>query len=136
MGCRNAVIPKILLRKGTVDYLTYEETARPPNNEYLCLFRARAFQLRGTQRLVEETSKMINSFNNKLLEFSTNLCQRFRINYCGINEVLLTLNILLFDIDIVDEETLSETLPNEVCRNIKFCETAGILQIHLLHKQQ
>ena len=38
MGCRNAVLPEPLLRKGTINCLTFEENTRQPYNDNLCLF--------------------------------------------------------------------------------------------------
>ena len=55
MGSKNAVLAKPLLRNGTINCLTYEENTRQPYNDNLCLFRALALHLHGTQRLEEET---------------------------------------------------------------------------------
>ena len=57
MGCRNAMLPEPLLRNGTINCLTYEENTRQPYNNNLCLFRALAVHLHGTQRLEEDSSK-------------------------------------------------------------------------------
>ena len=59
-GYRNAPLPKLLMRNGTNNCLTYEESKRQPNNDNLCLFRALALHLHGTQRLEEETSKLFD----------------------------------------------------------------------------
>ena len=65
MGCKDAVLPEPLLRKGTINCLTFEEKTRQPYNDNLCLFRALALLMHGNQRLEEETSKFFNSFINK-----------------------------------------------------------------------
>ena len=72
MGCKNPVLPEPLLRNGTINCLTYEENTRQPYNNNLCLFRALALQLHGTQRLEEETSKLSNLFINKMDGLSPN----------------------------------------------------------------
>ena len=56
MGCKNAVLPESLLKNHTINCLTYVEKTRKPYNDNLCLFRALALHLHGTQRLEEETS--------------------------------------------------------------------------------
>ena len=101
-GCKNAVLPKPLLRKGTINCLTYEKNTRQPYNDNLCLFRALALPLHGTQRLEEETSKLFISFTNKMEGLSPNQFQGVHLNDIPIVEDLLTLNILLYDISIVD----------------------------------
>ena len=56
MGCKNAVLPEPLPKNHTINCLTFEESTRQPYNDNLCLFRALALHLHGTQRLEEETS--------------------------------------------------------------------------------
>ena len=70
MGCKNAVSTERLLRNRTINSLTNEGNTRPPYNEKLCVFRALALHLHGTQRLKEETSKMFSLFNNKMVGLS------------------------------------------------------------------
>ena len=60
MGCKNAVLTETLLKNHTIKCLTFEENTRQPYNDNLCLFRALALHLHGTQRLEEETSKLFN----------------------------------------------------------------------------
>ena len=102
MGCKNAVLPKPLLRNGTINCLTYEQNTRQPYKDNLCLFRALAPHLHGTQRLEEETSKFFNLFINKMDGLSPNQFQGVHMNDIPTVEDVLTLNILLYDIDIVD----------------------------------
>ena len=102
MGCKKAVLLEPLLRNGTINCLTYDENTRQPFNENLCLFRALALHLHGTQRLEEETSKLFNLFINKVDGLSPIQFQGVNMNDIPTVEDLLTLNILLFDIDIVD----------------------------------
>ena len=65
MGCKNAVLPKPLLKNHTINCLTFEESTRQPYNDNLCLFRALALHLHGTQRLGGKTSKLFNLFIKK-----------------------------------------------------------------------
>ena len=60
MGCKNAVLPELLLKNHTIKCLTFEENTRQPYNNNLCLFRALALHMHGNQRLEEETSKLFN----------------------------------------------------------------------------
>ena len=108
MGCKNAVLFELLLRNGTINCLTYEENTRQPYNDNLCLFRALALHLHGTQRLEEETSNLFNLFINKMDGLSAHQFQGVHMNYIPIVEDLLTLNILLYDIDIVDGNIVGE----------------------------
>ena len=55
IGCKNAVLPEPLLKSHTINCLTFEENSGQPYNDNLCLFRALALHLHGTQRLEEET---------------------------------------------------------------------------------
>ena len=108
MGCKNAVLPKLLLRNGTNNCLTYEENTRQPYNDNLCLFRALALHLHGTQRLEEETSKLLNFFINKIDGPSPNQFHGVHMNDIPTVEDLLFLNILLYDLIIVDGNILGE----------------------------
>ena len=108
MGCNNAVLPEPLLRNGTIKCLTFEENTKQPYNDNLCLFRASALDLHGTQRQEEETSKILKSFINKMDGLSPNRFKGVHMNDILIVEVMLTLNILLYDIDIVDGNITGE----------------------------
>ena len=107
-GCMNAVLPDPLLRNGTINCLTYEENTRQPYNDNLCLFRALAFYLHGTQLLGEKTSKLFNLFINKMNGLNPNQSQGVHMNDIPTVEDLLTLSILLYDIDIVDGNIVGE----------------------------
>ena len=108
IGCKNAALPEPLLKNHTINCLTFEESTRQPCNDNLCLFRALALHLHGTQRLEEETSKLFNLFINKMDGLSPNQFQGVQMNDIPIVEDLLTLNILLYDIDIVDGNIVGE----------------------------
>ena len=108
MGCKSALLPEPLLRNDTINCLTYEENTRQPHNDNLCLFRALALNLHGTQRLEEEPSKLFKFFINKTDGLSPNQFQGVQMNDIPIVEDLLTLNIVLYDIDIVDSNLIGE----------------------------
>ena len=100
-GCKDAVLPKPLLKNHTINCLTFEENTRQPYNDNLCLFRALALHLLENQRLAEETSKIINLFVNKMDGLSADQLAGVRMNDIPFVDDLLTLNILLYDRDIV-----------------------------------
>ena len=108
MGCKNAVLPEPLLRNGLINCLTFEENTRQPNNDNLCLFQATALHLHGNQRLEEETSKLFSLFINETDGLSADQFQGALMNDILFVEDLLTLNILLYDIDIVDGNIIGE----------------------------
>ena len=108
MGCNNAVLPEPLFKNHTINCLTYEENTRQPYNDNLCLFRALALHLHGTQRLEEETSKLFNLVINKMDGLSADQFQGVHMNDIPIVEDVLILNILLYDIDIVDGNMVGE----------------------------
>ena len=114
MGCKNSVLPESLMRNRTINCLTYEENTRQPYNNNLCLFRAPALHLHGTQRLEEETSKFFNLFINKMDGLSPNQFQGVHMNDIPTVEDLLTLNILLYDIDTVDGNIVGELASRSV----------------------
>ena len=108
MGCKNAVLPEHLLKNGTINYLTFEESRRQSYNDNWCLFRALAPHLHGTQRLEEETSKLFKLFIKKMDGLSADQFQGVHMNDIPIVEDLLTLNILLYDIDLFDGNIVGE----------------------------
>ena len=108
MGCKEAVLLKPLLRNDTINCLTFGENTKQPYNNNLCLFRALAIHLHGTQRLEEETLKKFNLFINKKRGLSADQFRGVHMNDILFVEDLLTLNIVLYDIDIVDGNIIRE----------------------------
>ena len=108
MGCKNAVLPEPLLKNHTINCLTLEEKTRQPYNDILCLIHALALHLQGPQRLEEETSKLFSLLINKMDGLSVDQFQGVHMNDNPIVEDLLTLHILLDDIDIVDGNFVGE----------------------------
>ena len=67
----------------------------------MCPFHALAFHLHGTQRLEGETSQLFNLFINNLDGLSANQFQGGYMTAIPTVEHLPTLNVLLYDTDIV-----------------------------------
>ena len=129
MGCKNAVLPEPLLKNHRINCLTYEENIKQRYNDNLCLFRALALHLHGTQRLEEETSKLFNLFINEMDGLSPNHFQGVHMNDIPIVEDLLTLNLVLYDIDIVDGNIIEELAR----RNVQKYENTVRLLIYNNH---
>ena len=125
MGCKNAVLPEPLLKNHIINCLTFEENTRQPYNDNLCLFRALALHMHGNQRLEEETSKLFNLFINKMDGLSADQFQGVHVNDIPTVEDLLTLNIVLYDIDIVDGNIIGELATRSVQ---KFENTVRLLR--------
>ena len=107
-GLQDSVLPKHLLKNHTTNCLAYEENTRQPYNDNLCLFRTLALHLHGTQKLEGETSKLFNLFINKMDVLSADQFQGVHMNDIPSVEVLLTLNIVLYVIEIVDGNIIGE----------------------------
>ena len=107
-GCKDAVLPEPLLKNDTINCLTFEENTRQPYNDNLCLFRALALHMHGNQQLEEETSKLFTFFINKMDALSADQFQGVHKNGIPIVEDLLTLNILLYDIDFLEGNIVGE----------------------------
>ena len=108
LGCKNAVLPKLLLKNRIINYLTFEESTRQPHNDNLCLFCALALHLQGYQRLEEETTNLFNLFINKKERLSADQFQGVDMNGSPFVEDLQTLNIVLYDIDFVKGNIIGE----------------------------
>ena len=102
MGCKDAVLHEPLPKNHTINRLTFEENTRKPFNNNLCLFRALALHIHRNQRLAEENSILFNLFINKMDGLGADQFEGVHMNDIPIVEDLLTLNIVLYDIDIVD----------------------------------
>ena len=66
MGCKDTVLPEPFLKNHNVNCLTFERNSRQTYNENLCLFRAIALHLDGSEKLEEETSKIFNLFQTNV----------------------------------------------------------------------
>ena len=108
MGCKNAALPEPLPKNHAINCLTFEENTRQPYNDNLCLFRSLALHLLRNQRLEEKTSKLFNLFINKMDGLSPNQFHGVHMNDNPTVDDLLTLNILLHEVDIVDGNLVGE----------------------------
>ena len=111
MGCKDSVLPEPILRNCNVNCLTFEKNSSQPYNDNLCLLRAVALHLFGSERLEEETSKIFNLFLNNCGEGDPSKFQGVHMTDIPKVEDLMQLNIFLYDIDFVDGE-----LVGELCR--------------------
>ena len=122
MGCKDAVLLGPLLRNGTINCLTFEQTTRQPYKDNLCLFRTLALHMHGKQRLEEETSKLFNLFIKRMDALNPNQFQGVHMNDIPTVEDLLTLNIVPYDIDIVDGNIIGELERRSVQKYKKLCD--------------
>ena len=95
-------LPELLLKNRTISFLKYEENKIEPYNDNLGLFPALALPLHGNQRPEEETSKFFNSFKKRMDGLRPNQFNGVHMNDIPIVEDLLTLNILLSHLHIVE----------------------------------
>ena len=114
----NDVLPKPLLENYTINCLTSEENTRQPNNDNLCLFRALTLHIQVNQQLREETSNLFNLFINKLDGLSADQFQGVHMNDIQFVEDLLTPDLVLHEIDIVDGNIIGELAR----RSLQKCE--------------
>ena len=108
MGCKDAVLPESLLQNHRVICLTYEQNTKKPYKDNLCLFKALALHLHGNERLEEETSKLfnlflVNSTNPEPLKF-----QGVCMDEIPSVEDIVGINIIIYDIDIIDGAMVGE----------------------------
>ena len=68
MVCKDAVLPKALLKDCIVNCLTYEENTRQPYNDNLSVFRGLALHLHGSQRLKGKIPKTFLPLINRMDE--------------------------------------------------------------------
>ena len=117
MGCKYAVLPEPLPKNHTINCLTFEKTTKQSYTDNLCQFRALALHLHGTQRLEEETSRIFSLFINKMDGLSTDQFRGDHMNDIPFVEDLLTLNIVLHGIDIVDGNIIGELARRSLLKN-------------------
>ena len=116
MGCRDTVLPEPLLRNGTINCLIFEQNTKQLYSDKLCLFPALDFHLHRSGQLEEETSKIFKMFINWMDGISPSHFQGVYINNIAVVEDLLTTIILLYDIDILDGNTIGELARRSVLR--------------------
>ena len=101
-GCKDAVLTEPLFKNCTINCLTFEGNTKQPYKDNLCLFCALALRSHGNERLEEETSKLFILLMSSTKRFSFSQFQGAHMNDIPIGECLLFLNILFYDLDIVE----------------------------------
>ena len=108
MSCEDAFLPKDLVENHTIKCLTFNENTGQPYEHNLCLFPALALLLHGNERLEEDTSKIFNTFMNRMDGLCPNQFKGVHMNDSRVVEDLLAPNVLLWDIDFVDGNVFGE----------------------------
>ena len=108
MGCKDSLLPELLLKNQNVNCLTFEKNTRKPYNDILCLFRAVALHLFGNERLEEKTSKIFNIFLDNCGEADPSNFQGVHTTDIPKVEEQLQLITFLYDIDFVNGELIGE----------------------------
>ena len=109
MRVNYAVLPDPILRKSSVKCLSFEETNLKPYNENLCLLRPLGLYLHEKENLKEETSKLFNLLLEK--NGGTDL------EGIAVVENIFKLDILLYDIDVVERSMNGELARSSVGNN-------------------
>ena len=102
--------------QSTVSRLKKIQDNHIPYNDNLCLFCALTLHLHGNQRLEKETSEIFISFINKIDGLKPNQSKGVHMTAIPILEDMLTLNILLYDIDIVVGNIIGELARQNVLK--------------------
>ena len=108
MGCKDAVLPESLLRNPSIYCLTFERNTRQPYKDNLCLFRAVALHLHGSERLEEETSKLFNLFLVNSTNPDPSQFQGVCMDDIPSVEDIVGINIFIYDIDLIDSAMVGE----------------------------
>ena len=101
MGCKEAVLPKPLLRYCTINCLTFEQNTTQLYNDNFCPFCSVAFHLHENQMLEEESSKTFIFFLSRMDGLNPSQFQGVHMNNIPIVDDLLFLNILLYEVNNV-----------------------------------
>ena len=91
--------------------------AKKTINDNLCLFRALALHLHGTQRLEGESPETFTLFINKVVGLIPNHFQGVHMKDIVVVEDLLTLSFLLYDINFENGNTIVEFVRRSVKKN-------------------
>ena len=100
MGCKDAVLAEPLLKNCTTNCLMFQENTRQSYQDNLRPYRALALHFHGNHRLEKQTSKFFNSFINTMDGVSSNQSKGVHMNDIPFVEDLLTLNTLLYNINV------------------------------------
>ena len=106
--CKDAILPEPLLKNHTVNGLTYDENTRKPYRDNLCFFRAPALHLHRNQRLEEKITGISNLFKRRMDGLSPSQFHGVHMNNIPIVKNRLLLQILLYEINIVEGNIIGE----------------------------
>ena len=124
-GCTDAVLPELLLRNCTINCLTSGKKTKQPQTDNLCLCWAFALKLQENHWLAEKNLEIFTSSVKRMDGLSPNQFKGVHMNDISVAEDLLTLNILLYDIEIVGWNNLGELARRSAQ---KYESTAGLLR--------
>ena len=124
-GCTDAVLPELLLRNCTINCLTSGKKTKQTQIDNLCLFRAVALNLQENHWLAEENLEIFTSSVKRMDGLSPSQFKGVHMNDLPVAEDLLTLNNLLYDLDIVGWNNLVELVGRSAQ---KYESTAGLLR--------
>ena len=115
--CKDALSTEPLLKNCSIHCRTFEKATRQPYNDNLCLCHAHILLLYGTQEVEGETSKTFNLFINKMDGLSPDEFQAVHMGVIFVVKDVLTLNILLYEIDFFVGNVIVELAKVVVQRN-------------------
>ena len=124
-GCKDAVLQELLLRNCTINCLTSGKKTKQPQTDNLCLCWAFALKLQENHWLAEKNLEIFTSSVKRMDGLSPNQFKGVHMNDISVAEDLLTLNNLLYDIDIVGWNNLGENAGRSAQ---KYENTAGLLR--------
>ena len=102
MGCKDAVLSGSFVKNHTVNCLIYEQITKKLYKDNLCLFRALALHLHGSERLDEEASKLFNLFlNNTTHPDPSNFQGVCMVDIPSVEDAV-GINIFIYDINLLD----------------------------------
>ena len=113
---RTLFYPEHLSENQTAACFTFQENTRQPCKDNLCRSGLLTLHFNGNQELEEETSKTFILFMSRVDGISFNQFQGVQTN--NIVEDLLKINSFLFDIDVLEGNTIFE-LARRLFRNLK-----------------
>ena len=119
MGCKDAVLPESLLKKHTINCLTFEKNTRKPYNDNLCLLRALARHLHGNKRVEEETSKLFSFFRINSTNPDPLMFQGVGMDDIASVQDIVNKNLFIYDIDLIDGAMVGELAQRSIEKHEK-----------------
>ena len=120
MGSKYAVLLDSLLKNHTVNCSKYEQNTKKTYKDNLCLFRALALNLRGNERLEEETSKFFNLFHIDSANPEPSKSQGGCMDDIPTVEDLVGINNFIYDINFIDGAMVEQPARGSIKKYEKF----------------